>query len=394
MLILIAALMLDDLIRNVFVTPTLLRVIRVFRIGRVLRLIKAAKGIRKLLFALIISLPALFNIGALLFLIMFIYAIIGMTSFGNLRLGGALNEVVNFQTFGNSMVLLFRLCTSAGWNDVLEPLLRTPGCDPDFSGLPTYEAGGCGSPWLAVPYLTSYILIAFMIIINMYIAIILENFNLAHAQEEVGITEDDIDMFYAHWSRFDQNATQLINFSELSDFVAGLDPPFCIPKPNNIALTSFNLPIVEGDKLHCLDVIRALTKFAMSDVEETAEFAMLQSNIEDKFKEAFPTRRKIIIVSSTMDRKREDRAAKSIQHAWRRWRSRDEAANSTPSINALAAAATPSLFRKAAMKRFLRTPTSQRRSRSPSPSRRQGLSRNDSSRTASQRSLAVPVSTV
>jgi hypothetical protein len=52
----------------------------------VLRLIKAAKGIRKLLFALIISLPALINIGALLTLIMFIYAIIGMSSFGNLKI--------------------------------------------------------------------------------------------------------------------------------------------------------------------------------------------------------------------------------------------------------------------------------------------------------------------
>ena len=59
------------------VSPTLLRVVRVFRIGRILRLIKAAKGIRKLLFALIVSLPALFNIGALLALITFIYAIIG-----------------------------------------------------------------------------------------------------------------------------------------------------------------------------------------------------------------------------------------------------------------------------------------------------------------------------
>lgn len=392
MLTYIAALVLDDLIRTVFVTPTLLRVIRVFRIGRVLRLIKAAKGIRKLLFALIISLPALFNIGALLFLIMFIYAIIGMTSFGNIPLGGALNEVVNFQTFGNSMVLLFRLCTSAGWNDILEPLMSTFHCDPDFKGLPSYEAGGCGSPWLAVPYLTSYILIAFMIIINMYIAIILENFNLAHAQEEVGITEDDIDMFYAHWARFDQNATQFINFNELSDFVAGLDPPFCVPKPNNIALTSFNLPIVEGDKLHCLDVVRALTKHVMKDVEETAEFGLLQSNIEDKFKETFPTRKKINIVSSTMDRKRENVAAKSIQHAWRLWSSRKQGINLTPSINALAAAATPSLFRKAAMRRFLRTPTSQRKSRSNSPSMKGSPSL--SSRSASQRSIGVPVTTV
>ena len=87
---------------------------------------KSFLGIRKLLFALIVSLPALFNIGALLALITFIYAIIGMTLFGHVKHAGALNDQVNFETFGRSMQLLFRLTTSAGWNDVLEPLLVAP----------------------------------------------------------------------------------------------------------------------------------------------------------------------------------------------------------------------------------------------------------------------------
>jgi hypothetical protein len=69
---------------------------------------QAAKGIRKLLFALIVSLPALFNIGALLALITFIYAIIGMALFGHVTHSGALSEFVNFETFGRSMLLLFR----------------------------------------------------------------------------------------------------------------------------------------------------------------------------------------------------------------------------------------------------------------------------------------------
>ena len=95
-------------------SPTLLRVVRVFRIGRILRLIKAAKGIRKLLFALMVSLPALFNIGALLALITFIYAIIGMTIFGHVKHAGALNDQVNFETFARAMQLLFRyiICIS------------------------------------------------------------------------------------------------------------------------------------------------------------------------------------------------------------------------------------------------------------------------------------------
>ncbi len=186
-----------------------------------LRLIKAAKGIRKLLFALMVSLPALFNIGALLALITFIYAIIGMTLFGHVRHQGAINDQVNFETFGRSMQLLFRLVTSAGWNDVLEPLLVTPpDCDPDFKGLPN---GDCGHPFVAIVYFVSFIIINFMIVINMYIAIILENFNQAHQEEEIGIVEEDLEMFYTKWSKYDPHATQFISFNQVksTDFPNG-----------------------------------------------------------------------------------------------------------------------------------------------------------------------------
>ena len=85
-------LFLSDLIEKYFVSPTLLRVVsylfywfcfkimnlflfqaRVAKIGRILRLIKGAKGIRTLLFSLVMAFPALLNICLLLFLIMFIF---------------------------------------------------------------------------------------------------------------------------------------------------------------------------------------------------------------------------------------------------------------------------------------------------------------------------------
>ena len=196
----IVGIVMEDMMEDFPVSPTLLRVARVCRIGRILRLIKAAKGIRKLLFALIVSLPALFNIGALLALITFIYAIIGMTLFGHVKHRGALNDQVNFETFGRSMQLLFRLTTSAGWNDVLEPLLVTPPyCDPHYRDLPN---GNCGHPFVAIIYFVSFIIINYMIVINMYIAIILENFNQAHQEEEIGIVEEDLEMFYTKWAKY------------------------------------------------------------------------------------------------------------------------------------------------------------------------------------------------
>ena len=45
------------------------------------------------------SLPALFNIGLLLFLIMFIYAVFGMQFFMHIKHSAGIDEMFNFETF-------------------------------------------------------------------------------------------------------------------------------------------------------------------------------------------------------------------------------------------------------------------------------------------------------
>ena len=126
----VTGILLSDLIEKYFVSPTLLRVVRVAKIGRVLRLVKGARGIRTLLFALAMSMPALFNICLLLFLVMFIFAIFGMSFFMTVKLRGTLDEVYNFQTFGQSMILLFQMSTSAGWDGVLNGIMDEDDCEP------------------------------------------------------------------------------------------------------------------------------------------------------------------------------------------------------------------------------------------------------------------------
>ena len=319
----VSGVILDDALRDFFITPTLLRVVRVFRIGRVLRLIKAAKGLRKLLFALVISLPALFNIGMLLLLITFIYAIFGMASFGNIQYHYGIDDITNFETFFRSMLVLFRCTTAAGWNEILEPMMQDSDCNSTHRIMPDgrikeVEGGDCGNPTLATFYMMSYIIVTYLIIINMYIAVILENFNQAHEQEEVGITEDDFEMFYMVWERYDPHATQFIKHENLGDFVGDLDEPLGISKPNEIALVAFDLAIVEGDRIHCLDILIGLVKHVLGGVEDTEEFQQLKLQMEDKYRTAFPTRVNQKIISSTMARKKEDVAAKTLQRAWRK----------------------------------------------------------------------------
>ena len=139
----------------------------------------------------------------------------------------------------------------------------------------------------------------------------------AHQQEEVGITEDDFDMFYVVWERYDPHATQFIKYDQLSDFVADLEAPLKIEKPNEITLVSFNLPIMEGDKLHCLDILMALVKNHLFDVEESEEFIKMKEQMQSKFGAMFPSREKLTVKSTTLQRKKEDVAARTLQRAWR-----------------------------------------------------------------------------
>ncbi len=52
-------------------------VLRTFRIARAFRLLKKAKGLNALFKTLTLSLPSLWNIGSLLFVVFFIYAVLG-----------------------------------------------------------------------------------------------------------------------------------------------------------------------------------------------------------------------------------------------------------------------------------------------------------------------------
>ncbi|XP_025052695.1 sodium channel protein type 4 subunit alpha isoform X2 [Alligator sinensis] len=314
----IVGLVLSDVISKYFVSPTLFRVIRLARIGRVLRLIRGAKGIRTLLFALMMSLPALFNIGLLLFLVMFIYSIFGMSNFAYVKKESGIDDIFNFETFGNSIICLFQITTSAGWDGLLNPILNSgpPDCDPHLENPGSSVKGNCGNPSMGICFFCSYIIISFLIVVNMYIAIILENFNVATEESSEPLCEDDFEMFYETWEKFDPDATQFITYSTLSDFVDTLQEPLKIAKPNKIKLVTMDLPMVPGDKIHCLDILFALTKEVLGD---SGEMDALKETMEEKFMAANPSKVSYEPITTTLKRKHEEVCAVKIQRAFRRY---------------------------------------------------------------------------
>uniref|UniRef100_A0A8B9YH05 Sodium channel protein n=1 Tax=Bos mutus grunniens TaxID=30521 RepID=A0A8B9YH05_BOSMU len=322
----IVGMFLADLIERYFVSPTLFRVIRLARIGRILRLIKGAKGIRTLLFALMMSLPALFNIGLLLFLVMFIYAIFGMSNFAYVKKEAGINDMFNFETFANSMICLFQITTSAGWDGLLAPILNSkpPDCDPKKVHPGSSVEGDCGNPSVGIFYFVSYIIISFLVVVNMYIAVILENFSVATEESTEPLSEDDFEMFYEVWEKFDPDATQFIEYSKLSDFAAALDPPLLIAKPNKVQLIAMDLPMVSGDRIHCLDILFAFTKRVLG---EGGEMDSLRSQMEERFMSANPSKVSYEPITTTLKRKQEDVSATVIQRAYRRYRLRQNVKN-------------------------------------------------------------------
>uniref|UniRef100_A0A674PGM0 Sodium channel protein n=1 Tax=Takifugu rubripes TaxID=31033 RepID=A0A674PGM0_TAKRU len=314
----IMGMFLSKVIEKYFVSPTLLRVIRLARIGRILRLIKGAKGIRTLLFALMMSLPALFNIGLLLFLVMFIYAIFGMSNFAYVKRESGINDMLNFETFGNSMICLFQITTSGGWDTLLSPILnkREPDCDSQLEHPGNSYKGNCGNPSVGIFFFVSYIIICFLIVVNMYIAVILENFSVATEESAEPLSEDDFEMFYEVWERFDPDATQFIEYSKLSDFADALDPPLRMPKPNMGQLISMDLPMVSGERIHCLDILFAFTKRVLG---EGGEMDMLRGQMEERFMASNPSKVSYEPITTTLRRKQEEMSAIIIQRAFRRY---------------------------------------------------------------------------
>ena len=234
-----------------------------------------------------------------------------MSFFKDVRYYNGINEVFNFETFFSSFILLFQMMTSAGWDSVLSGITNEEGCDkgdPE-KGVPSK----CGKLVVGVSFMIAYLVVSFLIVINMYIAVILENYSQATEDVEEGLTDDDYDMYYEIWQEFDPKGTQYIKFHQLSEFLDKLEVPLQIHKPNKYKIVSMDIPICKDDLVYCVDVLDALTKdfFARkgNQIEDAGDVGEVGPSIDKPGYEP---------VSSTLWRQREEYCASIIQSAWRR----------------------------------------------------------------------------
>ncbi|QDZ24407.1 ion transport protein [Chloropicon primus] len=224
-------------------------VLRVFRIARVFRLVKRLNGLNILFKTLLISLPTMLNVGGLMFIFFFIFAVLGMNLFGKVETS---ETYANFQHFGWSLLTLLRMSTGEAWNSIMEELMvQPPDCEkakfpycknttsaPAF-GLAMYTQANCTGPdmsWItavdncgaadfAILYMVAFILFGSFIFLNLVIAVVLENFSLMLKLDAGPITPHDIRSFEAVWSTFDPRAKGYIMQADLKKLFFSTPPP-------------------------------------------------------------------------------------------------------------------------------------------------------------------------
>ncbi len=85
-------------------------VLRLFRAARLIKLLRRSVSIRILLFTFVQSIKALPYVMMLMIMLFFIYAIVGMQLFGNIRLDAntAIERHNNFRNVAQAFMMLFR----------------------------------------------------------------------------------------------------------------------------------------------------------------------------------------------------------------------------------------------------------------------------------------------
>ena len=209
------------------------------RVARVLRTIKSSKGLRALISALLLSLPALANLGGLFVILQFLYSVLGMQLFGNVAWGDYLNADANFCTFGTAFLTMFRCATGESWNGIMHDAMITADTYAPDGPRCSDEAGDCGS-WTALPFFISYTVIAAFVMINMIVAVILENFALSRAASTYKLSPKHSEAFIDAWASYDPYATGYIALTDLGgasskdDMVATAGLLSLLPAPLNV----------------------------------------------------------------------------------------------------------------------------------------------------------------
>jgi hypothetical protein len=114
----------------------------------------------------------------------------------------------NFKSSPNAIVLLMRIVTGEDWNKIMHDCMIAP---PACTTGKNYWESDCGNFMAALLYFCSFYVIITYIVLNLLVAIIMENFSLFYSNEEDALLSySDIRHFQIVWNIVDTNRKGII----------------------------------------------------------------------------------------------------------------------------------------------------------------------------------------
>ncbi|XP_052673838.1 voltage-dependent calcium channel type A subunit alpha-1-like isoform X25 [Crassostrea angulata] len=242
-------------------------VFRLFRAARLIKLLRQGYTIRLLLWTFLQSFKALPYVCLLILMLFFIYAIIGMQVFGNIKLDSHtdLNRHNNFRNFLYALMLLFRCATGENWQAIMIACLSGQTCDPESNLEPPKT---CGSSAIAYVYFVSFMFLSSFLMLNLFVAVIMDNFDYLTRDSSI-LGPHHLDEFVREWAEIDPGATGRIHYQDMYEMLKNIEPPVGFGKkcPIKFAyrkLIRMNMPVASDNTVHFTTTLFALIRESLS----------------------------------------------------------------------------------------------------------------------------------
>lgn len=156
-----------------------LPVLRLARILRVLRLVSAIPKLQLLVSCLLRSLPSMFYVSILLFLLFYIYGTMAVFLFAE-------NDPIHFRNLQTSILSLFRVVTLEDWTDVMYiNMYGSENYGYSSSDLAKWTPISSATPLGGALFFVSFVLIGTMIVLNLVIGVIMNSMDESNAEMKI-----------------------------------------------------------------------------------------------------------------------------------------------------------------------------------------------------------------
>ncbi len=153
---------------------SMVAVLRLARLLRVLKLVRALPDLQIIVMALLKSIPSMFYISILLFILFYLYAVLAVFTFGP-------NDPIHFADLQTAFLSMFRVATLEDWTDVM--YINMYGCaNYGYGGNEALCTESHAFGWWAAAFFSSFVLVATMIILNLFIGVIMNGMDDAKAE--------------------------------------------------------------------------------------------------------------------------------------------------------------------------------------------------------------------